>query len=372
MTRNKILSTLLLYPASKLYGFGVAVRNLMFRWNILKKRTFPIPVIVVGNIAVGGTGKTPHAEYIIAMLKTRYRVGVLSRGYRRATKGFVQVTERSTPLEVGDEPYQMFQKYGDEKTMFAVCENRCKGIDRMLAIDPSINIIVLDDAFQHRYVDPTVSIVLTEFGRPVFYDKLLPYGRLREPVDALDRADMIVVTKCPEKLKPLEYRIFKNNLKLFHYQKLFFSRFAYMTPRALFPDSAVTRPVMEYLSGNDTIVALSGIGNPKPFINYLKQFKTRLKTRSFSDHHNFTRKELENLAAYFRQLKGDNKYIITTEKDAVRLINNPDFPDELRPYIFFIPVEVKFEKRNDETFDDVLLKLIRNSAVVTGQNKLKH
>lgn len=369
MARNKILSTLVLYPASKLYGLGVAVRNLMFRWGILKTRTFSVPVIVVGNIAVGGTGKTPHAEYIISMLRTRYRVGVLSRGYRRSTKGFIPVTGQSTPMDVGDEPYQMYHKYGNESTSFAVCESRCEGIDRMLAADPKIDIIVLDDAFQHRYVTPTVSIVLTEFGRPVFYDKLLPYGRLREPVDALDRADIIIVTKCPEKLKPLEYRIFKNNLKLFHYQKLFFSRFVYQTPRPLFPDTAVTRPDLSYLENSDTIMALSGIGNPRPFINYLRQFKCSVKPKVYSDHHNFTRKELEYISESFKKLKSENKYIITTEKDAVRLINNPYFPTELRPFIFFIPIEVQFETRNGETFDDTLVKLIKNSAVTYEKKK---
>lgn len=363
MARNKLLNALVLYPASRLYGFGVAVRNLMFKWGFLKSRQFPVPVIVVGNIAVGGTGKTPHAEYIIAMLKRRYHVGILSRGYRRATKGFVPVTSQSTPLDVGDEPYQMYHKLADSDTFFAVCENRCEGIERMLQADPKINVIVLDDAFQHRYVKPAVAVVLTEFGRPVFYDHLLPYGRLREPVDALDRADMVIVTKCPEQLKPLEYRIFKNNLKLFHYQKLFFSRFVYREPRPLFPDSTMTAPVLQYLEPGDALMALTGIANPKPFTAYLRRFKPSVKKLNFPDHHNFSRSDMERIAGQFKALEGRSKYIITTEKDAVRLINNPYFPIELRPYIFFVPIEVQFEDRGTDSFDDTLMKLIRNASL---------
>ncbi len=363
MARNKILSTLVLYPLSKLFGIGVELRNLLFKWHILKQHIFPVPVIVVGNIAVGGTGKTPHAEYIIGLLKTRYHVGVLSRGYRRSTKGYIPVTDRSTPLDVGDEPYQMFHKYSGDDTFFAVCEDRCKGIRRMLADDNKIDLIVLDDAYQHRYVKPTVSIVLTEFNRPAFFDHLMPYGRLREPAYALERAEIVVVTKCPEKLKPLEYRIFKNNLKLFHYQKLFFSRFVYREPVPLFPNDAMSRPSMPYLGADTTILAIPGIANPRPFVNYLKRFRANVKVKVYPDHHNFSRKDLEMIASRFKSIDAPNKFIITTEKDAVRLLNNPYFPIELRPYIFFIPIVVEFESQNGETFDQTLLTLVRNSTL---------
>ncbi|MDE5624792.1 MAG: tetraacyldisaccharide 4'-kinase, partial [Muribaculaceae bacterium] len=139
---------------------GVGIRNLMFKWRILKQREFDVPVVVVGNLAVGGTGKTPHVEYILDLLKFKYRIGMISRGYKRKTKGFVLATRRSTPLDIGDEPYQIYQKFGRDISV-AVCEDRCAGIEELLRIDPKINLIVLDDAFQHRYVKPTVSIVLT-------------------------------------------------------------------------------------------------------------------------------------------------------------------------------------------------------------------
>ena len=360
LPKNKIISNLVLYPLSKLYGFGVGMRNLMFKWHILKQREFDVPVVVVGNIGVGGTGKTPHTEYIIDLLRYKYRIGVLSRGYKRHTKGFILATKRSTPLDIGDEPYQIYQKFGDDVTV-AVCEDRCAGIDEMLRLDPRINLIVLDDAFQHRYVKPTVSIVLTEFNNPVFFDKLLPLGRLREPVSAVYRADMVVVTKCPEQLKALEYRIFKNNLKLFPFQKLFFSRFCYSPLHPLFPDSTVEIPRLEWLTTNDTLLVLSGIANPKPLIRHLKHFPAKVKVKLFPDHHNFTRRDLDAIVRRFNELEGERKYIVTTEKDAVRLVNNPYFPHELKKYIFFQPIEVKFDPLNTERFDIELQKMLLNA-----------
>lgn len=351
----------MLLPLSKLYGFAVGLRNLMFKWHILKQREFPVPVIVVGNVSVGGTGKTPHTEYIIDLLRYKYRIGMLSRGYKRKTKGFVLATKRSTPLDIGDEPYQIYQKFGQDITV-AVCEDRCAGIDEMLRLDPRINLIVLDDAFQHRYVKPTVSVVLTEFNSPVFFDNLLPLGRLREPLSAIYRADMVVVTKCPEQLNPIEYRIFKNNLKLFPYQDLFFSRFSYAPLQPLFPDNAKEELHLSWLTSRDTVLVLSGIANPKPLIRFLKSCATfAVKVKVFPDHHNFSRKDLDAIVQKFKSLDGSRKYIITTEKDAVRLINNPYFPHELKPYIFYQPVQVKFDPKNTHSFDVEIQKHIENA-----------
>ena len=361
MPKNKIITNLLLLPMSKLYGFGVGVRNLMFKWHILKQREFPVQVIVVGNIGVGGTGKTPHTEYIIDLLRYKYRVGMLSRGYKRKTKGFVLATRRSTPLDIGDEPYQIYQKFGSEITV-AVCEDRCSGIDEMLRLDPKINLIVLDDAFQHRYVKPTLSIVLTEFNNPIFYDRLLPLGRLREPVNAIYRADMVVVTKCPEQLKALEYRIFKNNLKLFPYQKLFFSRYNYAPLTPLFPDEQPDKLFVNWLTERDTVLLIAGIANPKPLIRYIKESRAKVKVKSFPDHHNFTRKDMDGLLEKFNELEGDRKYIITTEKDAVRLTNNPYFPHELKNMIYYQPIKVKFDPLNAEPFDIEVQKVLLNAV----------
>lgn len=338
----------------------MGVRNLMFKWHILKQREFPVPVVVVGNISAGGTGKTPHTEYVIDLLRYKYHIGMLSRGYKRKTKGFVLATSRSTPLDIGDEPYQIYQKFGRDISV-AVCEDRCTGIEELLRLDPRINLIVLDDAFQHRYVKPTVSIVLTEFNNPVFFDKLLPLGRLREPAKAIYRADMVVVTKCPPQLKAIEYRIFKNNLKLFPYQKLFFSRFNYTSLRPLFPDIRKDAPHMSWLGPDDTVLVLSGIANPKPLVRYLKGFKASIKVKVFPDHHNFNRKDLDAITKRFNELEGKQKIIVTTEKDAVRLINNPYFPHQLKPYIFYQPVDVTFDPMNVDSFDLELQKMLLKS-----------
>lgn len=332
----------------------------MFKWHILKQREFPVPVVVVGNISAGGTGKTPHTEYVIDLLRYKYHIGMLSRGYKRKTKGFVLATSRSTPLDIGDEPYQIYQKYGRDITV-AVCEDRCTGIEELLRLDPRINLIVLDDAFQHRYVKPTVSIVLTEFNNPVFFDRLLPLGRLREPAKAIYRADMVVVTKCPAQLKAIEYRIFKNNLKLFPFQKLFFSRFNYASLRPLFPDIRKDAPHMSWLGPDDAVMVLSGIANPRPLVRYLKGFKANVKVKVFPDHHNFNRKDLDAIAKRFNELEGKQKIIVTTEKDAVRLINNPYFPHQLKPHIFYQPIDVTFDPMNVDSFDLELQKMLLKS-----------
>lgn len=344
-------------PASKLYGAGVWVRNLMFKWGILRQRRFNVPVVVVGNLAVGGTGKTPHVEYILDLLKFKYRIGMISRGYKRKTKGFVLATRRSSPLDIGDEPYQIYQKFGRDVTV-AVCEDRVRGIEELLRIDPKINLIVLDDAYQHRYVKPTVSILLTDFNAPVFDDTLLPHGRLREPMNAIYRADMVVVTKCPERLKAIEYRIFKNSLKLFPYQGLFFSSIEYEQLEPLFPDKALQPPYLSWLSEHDSILAVSGIANPRPFMRYLRSFHAKVKIKQFPDHYNFTRRDLELLLRRFNEMDGERKLLITTEKDAVRMLNNPYFPEQLKECTYYLPVKVRFDPHNVETFDDELQKLL--------------
>lgn len=218
MRHNKFVDNALLRPMSWIYGAAVKARNRFFDWGVLKQRRFDVPVVVIGNIAVGGTGKTPHTEYVIELLKNEYRIGVLSRGYKRHTRGFVIANRRSTPWDIGDEPYQIFQKYGNEVKV-AVCESRCKGIDELLKIDPAIDLILLDDAFQHRYVAPKAAIVLTEWNRPVYNDDLMPLGRLREPQGALLRSDVVVVTKCPREIRSLDVRLIYEHLGLLHIRK---------------------------------------------------------------------------------------------------------------------------------------------------------
>ncbi|MBD5213502.1 MAG: tetraacyldisaccharide 4'-kinase [Bacteroidales bacterium] len=360
MARNKIIETLFLLPMSKVYGLITSVRNSMFNCGLLKQRSFDVPVIVVGNIAVGGSGKTPHTEFIIDKLKNTYNIGVLSRGYKRKTKGFIIADQSSTPLTIGDEPFQIYKKFGQDVTV-AVCEDRCKGIEKMLEENPDINLVVLDDAFQHRYVKPSVSIVLTEFNRPIFTDAMLPYGRLRESSRAVYRADMVIVTKCPKSLKPVEYRIFKNHLALYPYQKLYFSRFSYGNLKPVFPEVTNKVPYLEYLSEQDRILVVAGIANPRPFVKYIKSFKPLVKVNVFSDHHNFSKKDISLITKRFKEIKATYKFIVTTEKDAVRLANNSHFPDELKQYVYYLPINVSFDNESGDKFVADLNKLIIQS-----------
>ncbi len=346
MARNRLLSALLLYPLSRLYGLGMAIRNRMFEYGILKQTEFQVPVVVVGNVAMGGTGKTPHVEYIVEALMNKYNIGVLSRGYRRSTRGFVIATPQ----------------FGPEITV-AVCENRVDGIKRMMEINPAINMLILDDAFQHRYVKPSVSIVLTEFNRPVFADNLLPYGRLRETRAALNRADIVIATKCPPGMEQLEYSIFGEKLNLFPFQKLFFSHFNYGHFVPVFPDEATDIPAIDTIKPDTNILVVTGVANPKPFARFLRRNKFKVKLKRFPDHHNFTASDMAVIESRFAEIPGDDKFIATTEKDAVRLFNNPYFPHNLKSKIFYVPIKVGFIDRGDREFIPTLEKTIRDSRL---------
>lgn len=365
MRNNRFLAALVLLPLSKIYGAVTAVRNRLFDWNILKQRQFDVPVVSIGNIAVGGTGKTPHTEYVVDALRYSYRIGVLSRGYKRTTKGFVLASRNSTPSDIGDEPYQIYSKFSND-VMVAVCENRCEGIDRMLEIDSSINLIVLDDAFQHRYVKPAVSIVLTEFKRPIYNDDLLPLGRLRESPRALNRADMVIVTKCPREVKPMDLRIITKNLNLFPYQKLYFSRYCYGNLMSVFPDEVTYIPYLEWLTEADTVLVVTGIANPKPFIRYLRQYKGVVKVMHYPDHHNFSRRDMEGIYERFESMSGERKYVVTTEKDAVRIANNPYYPHELKSVTFYLPIRVEFLPQASASFEEELRRQIIQSKAKNG------
>lgn len=359
MGRLAKMSRMLLYPLSLIYGAVVYVRNRMFDMGVLKERQFDIPVVGVGNIAVGGTGKTPHVEYLVEKLSYHYNIAVLSRGYKRHTKGFMLATRKSTPVEIGDEPYQIFRKFGC-KLPVAVCENRVKGIRKLREECPQVNLIILDDSFQHRYVKPTVSIVLTEYNRPVFSDHLLPYGHMREPVSALGRADLVIVSKCPENVTPRDFMLYTTKLNLLHYQKTFFTTLEYGQLVSVFPRQASSvPPSLRWLTNEDMVLSVAGIANPRPFVRYIKRHKAKVWVDIYPDHHNFTKKDFAHLVARFDKMPSKNKFIVTTEKDAVRLANKPDFPEKLKPHIYYLPVRVGVLRDEADALVDELLKLIK-------------
>lgn len=361
MAKNRLLSFFLLYPISKVYGWVMAIRNMMFEKGMLRQEEFDIPVVVVGNITMGGAGKTPHTEYIVDALKRDFKIGVLSRGYKRKTKGFVLASNDCHVDDIGDEPYQIYQKFKNEGVVVAVCEKRSDGIREMRRLHPELNMIVLDDAFQHRYVKPSVSVVLMEYGRPAYEDHLLPFGRLREPIRALNRADIVIVTKCPEDMKPMETRIFKTHLNLFPYQKLLFSSYHYLPMKPVFPDSIpvgmATR--LEYLTKEDSILAVTGVANPRPFLRQLRKYAAKVRIKRYADHHHFSHSDMNSILHKFTTMSGKKKILVTTEKDAVRLRTNPYFPPELREVSYYVPIEVSFKEYNERSLREVIMQLVR-------------
>ena len=354
-TENNIKIHTLLSPLSFLYGLGVRFRNQLFDWKCLKSESYPIPVICIGNLAVGGTGKTPHTEYIIRLLKDTYRIAVLSRGYKRKTTGFILANEQSTSLEIGDEPYQMKHKFPD--ILIAVDADRREGIGKLLALPTELQpeVILLDDAFQHRYVTPSFSIVLTDYHRLFYNDKLLPAGRLREPICGIRRADMVIVTKCEEDMKPIEYRIIEENMKLLAHQSIHFTHIAYADIRPVFTTHAKTLSRYE-IRKEDELLVLSGIASPDGFIKEARKLSDKVTPLIFPDHHAFEKSDIRHIKNVFDKMSSTGRYILVTEKDAARLIDNPYIPEEWKTCMYYLPITIEFCL--DKKFDDEIKKHI--------------
>ena len=355
--QRKAVVNAILTPCSWLYGAAVFVRNGLFDLKWLPIEEFDVPVVSVGNITVGGTGKTPHVEYIIEALCRRYNIGVLSRGYKRTTSGFILATDTLSPRDIGDEPYQVFHKYNGMITL-AVCESRRKGIKEMLRINPDINLILLDDAFQHRYVKPKASIVLVDYTRQPVNDKLLPLGTLREPARRISECDIVVVTKCPNAISPVELRMTKENLDLYPSQGLFFSNIRYANPVPVFPIPMPQLTSLPSLTEEDLILCVTGIANEKPFVKYLRRFNAKVKVLHYDDHHYFTRSDFDYIFEKFDELEGRRKFIVTTEKDSVRILNNAYYPPTRRNLIYYVPIKVGFLDQGELDFIEMLEKKI--------------
>ncbi len=362
MNNNKKVKTKKwLLPISFLYGIGVRIRNKLFDLKILKQQEFPIPVICIGNITVGGTGKTPHTEFLIKHLQSQYNVAVLSRGYKRKTKGYILANENSTAETIGDEPFQIKQKFPN--VTVAVDENRRRGIKHLLKLEePRIDVILLDDAYQHRYVKAGLNILLADYNRPICEDKLLPAGRLREPFSSKNRANIVIVTKCGDLIKPIDFNIAAKRLALYPFQRLFFSNFIYGDIHPVFPEYSqgeIKKFSLSSLNTFDQVLLVSGIANPTPLIAKLKQHNSKVETLIYKDHHNFKSDDIQNIEKRFKQLKGDNNIIITTEKDATRLLNNTHLSDEVKKDIYYLPIEVDILQNREEAFLKNILDYVR-------------
>ena len=335
-----ILKYLLLGPLSLLYGLGVNIRNRLFNLHILKVHEFDIPIICIGNITVGGTGKTPHTETLIAELRKDFRVACLSRGYKRQTSGFVLANENSTAKDIGDEPMQIKHKFPD--IIVAVDGNRARAIQELTRLPEQPDVIILDDGFQHRSVKADINILLVDFNRPLHEDHLLPLGRLRESAYAMNRANYVIVTKCPANISPIEKRIISKQLNLKAYQQLLFTTMEYGSIRTLEGNPAECHP-----SANSTILCVTGIAAPAPYHEHLRSMTPQVINMAFPDHHNFREADIQRITEEFHKISANEKYIFTTEKDAMRLKLCP-LPDEIKGHLYYIPIEPVFLTPRDQ------------------------
>ena len=359
-----------LTPFSWIYGFIVWVRNQLFELGILKSRSFDTPVIAVGNITVGGAGKTPHVEYLIRLLHDKVKVAVLSRGYKRKTHGFLLADESTTVTDIGDEPYQMWKKYPD--IFVAVDKNRCEGIDFLTddGMAKGTDVVLLDDAFQHRYVKPGVNILLVDYHRQLNDDKLLPAGRLREPKDGKARADMVIITKCPKDLKAIDYRVLTKTMSLYPYQDLFFTSLEYGQLYQVFGSQKAHLDTLK----DKNVLLLTGIASPNQMLMDLNPLCHSVTPLSYPDHHRFKSKDADKINHIFETMESP-KIIVTTEKDATRLECLDGLSQEVRDHIFALPIEVKFMLGQEEMFNQKIISYVhknsRNSILAKGKDDHK-
>lgn len=334
-----------------LYAFGLRVRHWLYDSGIIKGHAPDIPVVCVGNITVGGTGKTPAVEYLAGKLGERFTVAVLSRGYGRRTKGYIEVDTTSSFLDVGDEPKQIKRRY--PALTVAVCEKRAEGIRRIREEHPEVDLILMDDGFQHRRVVPKVNIVLMDYTRPVWEDKLLPWGRLRDLPSQMHRANIVLITKTPPDMTPIDRRIAVKSLKLFPYQSVFFTAMGQGVPQPLFPDAEGR------IEPGRSVAALAGVGNPAGFVDYLRGAYEVEAVWLFRDHHVYRVRDLRKIEEQLLSLPQDT-VIMTTEKDAVKLTNRRKIPAELQRRLYKIPVELTFVADDESRFLGKLMENIQS------------
>lgn len=336
-----------------MYGLINHIRNLLFDKGVLKTLSHDTAVISVGNLKAGGTGKTPFVEYLLRLLASSYNIAVISRGYGRKTKGYRLVDPQGRAEDFGDEPLQMAKKFPN--VLFAVCESRNKAIEIIEAEYPAINLVLLDDAYQHRYTARDFNILLTEYNRPFFKDRVLPFGLLREYRRGYKRADCIVVTKCPP-LEERERKDFAEKLKPLPDQRIFFSEIHYRLPYLLNDESRKLN------LSEHSVVLFTGISNNSHIVSYLKSKTLLLGTISYNDHHNFSQRDRLHILQEFRKLGKADSILLTTEKDAGRI---GSFPIDV--YVLPIDVEAMPYPRTCES-----LKTIINQCICIKQSNKRH
>ncbi len=323
-----------LFPLSVLYGFIIWLRNKLYDKNILQSISFNFPIICVGNLAVGGTGKTPMVEYLVRLLKEDHKVATMSRGYKRKTKGFAIANQNTTALDIGDEPMQFYKKFPD--IIVSVAEERLVSIPQLLHDKPETSVIILDDAFQHRQVKAGLNILLTEYKDLFTRDFILPAGDLRDIKASYKRADIIIVTKCKSHLTEEEKNNIIDEIKPLSHQKVFFTKIEYGSPYHLFNKQE------KFLSPDTNILLVCGIANPKPIKEILNTYAATYDMMRFRDHHIFNIDDLKEIKKQYEKLDSENKIILTTEKDGVRLAKFENELKELPIYVFPIKHKILF------------------------------
>ncbi len=331
-------------PFSILYGWGTALRNWAYDKGWKKSKDYDIPILCVGNIAAGGTGKTPFVAYLLEKLIAKgYRVAVVSRGYKRKSKGLQIASEESSAAQLGDEPYLLYRRY--PQAIIAVDANRQRAIDflSVLPREERPHVIIMDDGYQHRSVTPHLSILLTRYDCPYYEDRLLPLGGLRESPKSRLRAKIVIVTKCPPCISPMDMRIMDRNLDLFAHQKIYYMSADVLPPRSVFslPANAPS------LTLSSPTVLCAGIASPQHFFEGAKKHFTRVAEEcAWADHHFFDDEEIDKINDW-----AEDHFIITTEKDAVRLIDMKEsLSEEARSKIYYLPLKIAFLRHEEDTF----------------------
>lgn len=372
---------LALLPFAWLYGLVTGIRNICFNIGILGSKSFPMPILSIGNITVGGTGKTPITEYLIKHLQSNYQLAVLSRGYKRKTKGFLIANHPFDWREIGDEPTQLKHKF--PQITVAVDEDRCHGVEELMheKQNPFIDVILLDDAFQHRKLIPSLSILLIDYNRQIKKDTFLPAGNLRESALQMKRAQIIIVTKCPPDIKPMELRILSTEIGPLPYQSLYFCTQVQGSLKPLLLKSGFRENIFDTPEDSDAspiermdhalpktlqqlhhekrpALIITGIASPEPFIESIRNTVDQVTTLQFNDHHEFTKRDLKKIDQAFQAIQKDGGIIITTEKDAVRLQKNELF-SALLPYIYYPTLEIAFLGDNPNAFINKVSEYVR-------------
>ena len=337
-----------------LYGIGVELRNKLFDLGVYHSHKCDLSTISVGNITVGGTGKTPHAEYLLTYLSQRVPTAYLCRGYKRSTTGYRVADENSTAVTIGDEAYQIYRKF--HNVTVAVDGNRVNALRRLQRHKVVPKVVVLDDAYQHRALRPDLNILLIDYNRLTYRDSMLPLGELRESSNNTDRADIIVFTKCPNTMQPVDVLSTRVQINPFPYQTLYYTTLEYGEPKGLFVDASVD------LRGKEVLL-ITGVAQPQHLHKHLESVASKIVALQYPDHHKFTATDLKEIAQDFDTLQSDNRVIVTTEKDAARLVNM-NLPESIKEHIYTIGVEVKFLFNGQKDFEGQIDKFLRHQNLL--------